>query len=110
MGWIVLLILIAGGAVAYRQLVTMEAEIRAEIAAAEQPPDNSHPPADAEADAESVIVNLIRARPGILQTDLYKELPAWSRRQVQKELLSLERSGRITRRKSGNTYQLSTSD
>ena len=102
MGWLIALLLIAGGVVAYRYLVTVEAEIRAEIAAAES--DVSTPATDPVPDSR--FIKLVIDRPGILQTDIYKEFPGVDRKQIQKELLELDRSGRISRRKLGNSYQL----
>ena len=106
MGWLFTLLLIAGGVVVYRYLVTVEAEIRAEIAAAEIA---ATPPAT-DPGPESNILSLVKSRPGILQTDVYKEFPGVDRKQIQKELLELDRSGRVSRKKSGNTYQLSPLD
>ncbi len=107
MGWLITLLLIAGGVVVYRYLTTVEAEIRSEIAATE---DTGKPSSVSDSTTESIIISLVRARPGILQTDIYREFPRFDRKQIQKELLELDRSGRISRRKFGNTYQLSALD
>ena len=106
MGLLFIVLMIAGGVIVYRYLVTIEAEIRAEIAQAEQA---SSSPEEHEVRSQSGVIELIRTHPGILQKELYQKLPGLDRRAIQKELLDLDRSGKISRRKSGNCPPVSRS-
>ena len=106
MGWLIFLLLIAGGVVVYRYLVNVEAEIRAEIAAPESAGDTP----STGSGPEPTIIDIVKNHPGILQTDIYKEFPGVDRKLIQKELLELDQSGRISRKKHGSTYQLTILD
>lgn len=50
--------------------------------------------------------SIIRDKPGILQTDIYKMFPADCKGPISSELYNLGRSGRIIREKSGRSYSL----
>ncbi len=114
MGWIALLILLCSGAVAWRWLVQVEKEIRSEI----ETGSSATPETESDQPVRSVpvdvatgtlaekIVDVIRQNPGVLQKELYARLSGYDRRQVQKELLDLDHSGKICRARSGSTYKL----
>ena len=116
MFWIIVLFLLVGCAYAYYLLKAMEAEIRAEIdsiSPVDQPEervsDSSHdiPGLNDSESIEKRIIEVIKNSPGIRQSELYKEFKTTNKADIQKKLLNLDRSGKILRIRSGNTYQLS---
>lgn len=50
--------------------------------------------------------DIIKKNPGILQTDVYKMFPPEYKNIISNELYSMDRSGKITRTKSGRSYTL----
>jgi hypothetical protein len=113
MGWILFVLLLTGGIVVYYFLAQMEQEIRAELTATEDPEPHLEKSTTAESrqnasdeSLDTLLCGIIQNSPGILQTDLYQQLPDIDKKLVQKELLMLDRSGNISRVRSGNTYQL----
>ncbi len=116
MFWIIFLLLLVGCAYAYYILKAMEAEIRAEIDSInpvdnseEGVSDSSHDTSgpDDNGSIENRIIEIIKNSPGIRQSELYKEFNTVAKTDLQKKLLNLDRSGKILRIRSGNTYQLS---
>ncbi|PLX97883.1 MAG: hypothetical protein C0623_14270 [Desulfuromonas sp.] len=115
MTWFVLLVLaLGGGIMLWRWLTTLEKDIRAEI---ESSGETASPSGDSgnsgagksvidAAEPVSRILEVIKVQPGILQKDLYPELADIERKDLQKMLLNLDRSGRISRVRVGNSYQL----
>jgi hypothetical protein len=94
----------------------MEAEIRAEIDSGspvsepeEKVSASSHviPGTDDSGSLENRLMAFIKTNPGIRQSELYKEFNATAKTVLQKVLLNLDRSGKVLRVRSGNTYQLS---
>ena len=119
MGWIYLSLLIAGGVFVYRTLIALEKEIRAEI----EGPGNDSPvsrkddipvvttPAVVANDSIDQRISIVIAnRPGIFQTEIYAELQGVDKKLIQKELLNLDRSGKISRIRSGKTFKLFIQD
>ena len=117
MVWFIFLLFVVGGAFfAYRYLVALEKEIRAEIGSGEESVSISvkspESPEKKPTVIESVsidqrIKSIIMAQPGILQTELYVAINDIDKKIIQKELLNLDRSGKISRSRAGNTFQLS---
>ena len=116
MFWIIFLLLLVGCAYAYYILKAMEVEIRAEIDAPSAVEDSEERVSDSSHDAsgsddsgsiEKRIIEVIKKSPGIRQSDLYREVNTADKAVIQKKLLNLDRSGKILRIRSGNTYQLS---
>lgn len=115
--WVVVAAGGVGGYLAFRRLRAMEGEIRGEIAGRRASATRSYEP-EREAAAEgmraqtvavtleSQVLSLIRTRPGLLQTDLYRELSQVDRKVLQELLLQLDRGGRIRRGKEKSTYKL----
>ena len=112
MGWIILVLLALGGYFVYNYLVALEKEIRAEISAAEEMSRSGSDQGrddglkDQNLSPEQMVEAVIAAHPGILQSDLYGEVLELDRKTLQKTLLELDRSGRVLRVRSGNTFQL----
>lgn len=112
MGFILFILLLAGGILAFLTLTRMEKEIRAEIASAEASPGAEQPAPEPRGKAEPVdsleerICHHVRISPELLQTDLYIRLPEYDRKLIQKSVLNLERSGKLNRVRSGNSYKL----
>jgi len=112
--WLVVAAAGVGGYLAFRKLQEMEDEIRDEIAAREsrqaEPSSQPSPPSPAAekspAPPEGRVLELIRERPGLLQTEVYSAMPDVDRKQLQELLLRLDRAGRIRRVKEKSTYRL----
>ena len=118
--WTVVLAAGVGGYFAFRGLRSMETEIREEIARKEAADSAGAPPVVKTAPAppqptvdpapavtlEDQILSRIRARPGQLQTELYRELSQVNRKELQELLLRLDRAGRLRRVKEKSTYKL----
>ena len=116
MGWFVFVLLLAGAIWAYFTLTEMEKEIRAELASDEPEPvpsreqDNKISNAGKADDSDSLesrICSFVNRSSGVLQTELYKYFPGIDKKIIQKALLDLDRSGKISRTKSGSTYKIS---
>lgn len=116
MFWIFLLFLFVGCAYVFNSLRVMEAEIRAEIDSANPVDESNESLSDSVCnvtsrnDSESIderLIGFIKNRPGVRQSELYKEFNSVGKASLQKELLNLDRSGKISRIRSGSTYQLS---
>ena len=119
MGWIYLILLIAGGVFVYRTLVAIEKEIRAEIEVSgidssvcnkDEIPAVTTPTVVANDSIDQRISVTIANRPGILQTEMYVEFQDVDKKLIQKELLNLDRSGKISRLRSAKTFKLFIKD
>ena len=112
--WLVVAAAGVGGYLAFRKLQEMEDEIRDEIAAREsrqaepssQPSQPSPAAEKSPATPEGRVLELIRERPGLLQTEVYSAMPDVDRKQLQELLLRFDRAGRIRRVKEKSTYRL----
>lgn len=125
-GFLILLLVLGGGFYFYQRLKALEAEIRAEQAAAAQSPSRSadappkaeparpagqvHPlvveRAEAPASAEEIVLAAVRKNPGLRQTDLYGQVAALGNRQLQALLKEMAEQGRLQRKKQGSSYLL----
>lgn len=118
MKWIFLLLLSAGAVFVYRYLVTLEREIRFEIGSGDKEPADEKRPNNTVGQSVSVqavsldqrLLSVIKASPGVVQTALYAAVQDVDKKLVQKELLLLDRTGKISRIRSGNSYQLYLTD
>ena len=119
MGWIYLILLIAGGVFVYRTLIAIEKEIRAEIEVSGIDSSASNKDEILAVTTPTVVVNdsidqrisvAIATRPGILQTEMYAKFHVADKKLIQKELLNLDRSGKISRVRSGKTFKLFIKD
>ena len=129
MFWIVLLlILLGGGFYFYQRLTDLEREIRAEqerekeqqarqgsgetSAAAPLEKESAQPAAQtvaAEPAAELVensILRIICAQPGVIQSDLYGDLPQLNKKQTQQMVRELVEEGKVRRERQGNSFKL----
>jgi hypothetical protein len=112
--WLVVAAAGVGGYLAFRKLQEMEDEIRDEIAAREsrqakpssQPSAPTGSPEKPPATLEGRVLELIRKRPGLLQTEVYTAIPDVDRKQLQELLLRFDRAGRIRRVREKSTYRL----
>jgi len=57
-------------------------------------------------DLETRLVSLLKKTNGILQTDIYKQFHPAVKSDIQSILYSMEKQGRINRKKSGRTYAI----
>lgn len=126
MFWIVLLlILLGGGFYFYQRMVALEREIRAEqerekelqakqvnqdsVAATEK---KQPAPVDVTADnpateiAENPILQFVCAHPGVVQADLYADLPQLNKKQAQQMIRELVDAGKIRRERLGSSFKL----
>lgn len=55
---------------------------------------------------EKDLLAIVKENPGVLQKDIYKMFDPMARSYIQEKLYFCEKSGSITREKSGNTYKL----
>ena len=55
---------------------------------------------------ERELLKIIKENPGVLQKDVYKMFDPIAKSYIQEKLYSAEKSHRIRREKSGNTYKL----
>lgn len=132
-GWGVVAAVAAAACWGYRQLRALEVQIRREIeeenAPSPPPPSPSPPPpsstlqvreapeAREEKDERSPLnlaaerlLRLVRERPGMLQTEVYAQLPEIDRRFLQEQLRSLAQDGRVRREKERGTYRVFPAD
>ena len=131
MGWGGWLVVIGGGAAGYwlyRRLKRIESEILEEIRSPRQrespapagpgkgePPVGTAVPKEEKAPEpvaapEARVLDIVRSRPGILQTELYEHFAEESRREIQDLLLQMDRDGRVSREREGSTYRLTLPD
>ena len=114
MGWIILLVLVVGGVLIARRLIELEKEIRAEIDSVETVNETDidsdsvklKSNADQVTELDQRILTLIKREPGLLQKDFYSRIPDIDKAHIKKKLLELDRTGRILRKRSGNTFSL----
>jgi hypothetical protein len=122
MGLILLLLLVGFGWFAYRELKLMETDILRDIelknmAVATEAANNASLPQEevilkvAESVPEPVplsgrLLNVIADQPGIMQTDIYSQLPDYRKKQLQQTLQEMERIGVIRREKAKGSYRL----
>lgn len=57
---------------------------------------------------EKSLMQIIKSEPGILQKDVYKMFPQEAKSYIQEKLYCAEKSSKIVREKSGNSYKLYT--
>lgn len=55
---------------------------------------------------EKELLKIIKEQPGVLQKDVYKMFDPVGKKYIQEKLYYAEKSGKIIREKSGNTYKL----
>ena len=55
---------------------------------------------------KNIIVEIVKAQPGILQASLYKTISEYSRSEVSEAAYYMNRDGKLSRKKKGNTYEL----
>lgn len=130
MFWIVLLlILLGGGFYFYQRLTDLEREIRAEqerekeqqasqgsgetSAAAllekesAQPLEQTISAADPAAEmVENPILRIICTQPGVVQSDLYADLPQLNKKQAQQMVRELVEAGKVRRERQGSSFKL----
>ncbi|HMB17160.1 MAG TPA: hypothetical protein VKN62_12700 [Pelovirga sp.] len=127
--FVLLLILLGGGFYFYQRLVALEREIRAEqerekelqaqqvneetgVAAPQE--KASAPPSPAATAAESPatevvenpILRLICAQPGVVQSNVYAEVPQLNKKQTQQMIRELVDAGKIRRERLGSSFKL----
>ncbi len=126
-GFLILLLVLGGGFYFFQRLKALEAEIRAEQAAAAPSPSRSDDTASkAELDrparqvpplvvaraeqaptsAEEIVLAAVRKKPGLRQTELYGQVAALGNRQLQVLLKEMAEQGRLKRKKQGSSYLL----
>ncbi|MBW6509960.1 MAG: hypothetical protein K0A94_10515 [Desulfuromonadales bacterium] len=130
MTWIVLLlILLGGGFYFYQRLTALEREIRAEQEREQeqqasqgsdetsfvvplekesaQPAAQTGAAVDPAAEmAEDPILRIICAQPGLVQSDLYANLPQLNKKQVQQMVRELVAAGKVRRERLGSSFKL----
>jgi hypothetical protein len=128
MFWLVLLlILLGGGFYFYQRMVALEHEIRAEqerekeqqenqgneeisVAAPlkkESPQPTTETPVEPPAEVvENPVLRIISAQPGVVQSDLYTDLPQLNKKQVQQMVRELVDAGKIKRERLGSSFKL----
>lgn len=124
--FVLLLILLGGGFYFYQRLVALEREIRAEQerekelqaklvnqeAAVATVDEKESSPADEAADnpvgevAENPILRLVCAHPGVIQADLYVDVPQLNKKQAQQMIRELVDAGKIRRERMGSSFKL----
>ena len=126
-GFLILLLVLGGGFYFFQRLKALEAEIRAEQAAATtSPPHNDKTQTKAEPDRsggqvhplvieraeptpespEEIVLAAVRKNPGLRQTELYGQVAALGNRQLQVLLKEMAEQGRLQRKKQGSSYLL----
>jgi hypothetical protein len=127
MGLILLLLLVGFGWFAYRELKLMEADILRDIelknatdanptvlnpavnsspSPHEESANNAAEPASEPDPLPGQLQSVIADQPGIMQTDVYLQLPSYSKKQLQQTLLDMDRSGAIRRVKAKGSYRI----
>jgi hypothetical protein len=124
--FVLLLILLGGGFYFYQRLVALEQEIRAEqerekelqAQLVNQEADDAvtHEKKSAPADAaagkpvaevvENPILRLVCAHPGVVQADLYVDVPQLNKKQAQQMIRELVDAGKIRRERMGSSFKL----
>jgi len=109
-GLIILVVIIVYGVVRLRAL---EREIRAEQTANTPTPSTSHDshnPHDSRKESDESLqirmLRLVMQQPGILQTEVYEQIPQHERREIQELLRELDQQKLLRREKQGNSYAL----
>ncbi len=127
MFWFVVVLIVLGlGFYFYQRMVALEQEIRAEQerekelqtkqghqdTAAATPRHKEPAPADAVAvnpahdTAENPILQFVCAHPGVVQADLYADVPQLNKKQVQQIIRELVDAGKIRRERLGSSFKL----
>ncbi len=132
MFWFVLfLILLGGGFYFYQRMITLERQIRAEQALEKErqhserqvtvpapesapTPETTSPsvtastaPGDHPVEGEQdPVLGAIHLQPGVLQADIYEQLPELNKKQVQQMIRQLVEEGKVRRERAGSSYQL----
>ncbi|MBD1400934.1 hypothetical protein [Pelovirga terrestris] len=127
MFWIVLLLILLGGSFYfYQRMVALEQEIRAEqerekelqaqqvnqesAAAAPKKIEPALVGAAAENPAtemaENPILQCVCAHPGVVQADLYADVPQLNKKQAQQMIRELVDAGKIRRERLGSSFKL----
>ncbi|HKJ04974.1 MAG TPA: hypothetical protein VJ974_05200 [Geopsychrobacteraceae bacterium] len=135
MGWfgfLLLLLMVAGGVYFYQKLLSIEREILQERAvpkpeAQSIPGDNVVEPevappifkeqvklepavpddnVDGPTNLEDALIKVVTDLPGLLQTELYELFPGEERKRLQALLLQLDRKGVIRREKKKSSYRV----
>jgi len=126
--FVLLLILLGGGFYFYQRMVALEQEIRAEqerekVQQASQggeetsvavPLENESAQSAVavaatdgfEGEVDHPILRLIDAKPGVVQSDIYAELPQLNKKQVQQIIRELVDAGKIRREPLGSSFKL----
>jgi predicted DNA repair protein MutK len=66
----------------------------------------SHIDSDNQPEADNELIALIKANPGIKQTELYARISEGNTKQVQQMLKKMSDGGEIRREKEGSSYRL----
>jgi len=126
MFWFVLLLIVLGGGFYfYQRMLALEQEIRAEQErekelqarqvnqdTAAAPQKNEPAPANAAADnpateiAGNPILDFVCAHPGVVQADLYADIPQLNKKQAQQMIRELVDAGKIRRERLGSSFKL----
>ena len=132
MFWFILfLVLLGAGFYFYQRMTALERQIRAEQALEKEHQQAQQPgtasgagpvsgaektsrtvPASTASDEQSVdtaqdpVFSVIHSQPGVLQADIYDQLPQFSKRQTQQMIRQLVKDGKIRRERTGSSYQL----
>lgn len=124
--FVLLLILLGGGFYFYQRMLALEQEIRTEqqqekelqarqvkqdtVAAtsSEKEPAAVDVTADKPATeiAENPILQFVCAHPGVVQADLYADLPQLNKKQAQQMIRELVEAGKIRRERLGSSFKL----
>jgi len=126
--FVLLLILLGGGFYFYQRMISLEQEIRAEqerekvqqasqgevetSVAASHENESAQPAVAAaatdgsEGEVDNPIVRLIDEKPGVVQSDVYADLPQLNKKQVQQMIRELVDEGKIRRERLGSSFKL----
>ena len=127
MFWFVLLLIVLGGGFYfYQRMLALEQEIRAEqerekelqarqvnqetaaAAPRNEEPERTVAAADNPATeiAENPILQFVCAHPGVVQADLYADIPQLNKKQAQQMIRELVDAGKIRRERLGSSFKL----
>ena len=132
MFWFILFLVVLGaGFYFYQRMTTLERQIRVEQALEKERQDSelstttpatevasapvttsktasaSIPPGDQSVDkGQDPVLMAIHSQPGVLQADIYDQLPQFNRRQIQQMIRQLVEDGKVRREREGSSYQL----
>jgi hypothetical protein len=127
MFWFVLLLFVLGGGFYfYQRMLALEQEIRAEqerekelqakqvnqetaaAAPRNEEPERTVAAADNPATeiAENPILQFVCAHPGVVQADLYADIPQLNKKQAQQMIRELVDAGKIRRERLGSSFKL----